>query len=166
MICGIWPLTSFRNAEFMVNELRVPVPDEFMERMRRVDNAEKAREEGVAIAREMVARVRQMVQGVQLSAPFGRYQMALDVAEAIEPAKIGTTNSMATDLVEINPDDPQPEVLERAAAAVRRGQSGGHPHRRAVHAGGGSVQPARRDPACFRRRGASRTARCRSWSAT
>jgi homocysteine S-methyltransferase len=83
VICGIWPLTSFRNAEFMVNELRVPVPDEFLERMRRVDNADRAREEGVAIAREMVARVRRMVQGVQLSAPFGRYQMALDVAEAI-----------------------------------------------------------------------------------
>ena len=29
---------------------------------------------------------------------------------------------MATDLVEINPDEPQPELLERAAAAVRRGQ--------------------------------------------
>src|SRR4051794_38438822 len=85
VICGIWPLTSYRNAEFMVNELRVPVPDEFMDRMRRVDNAEKAREEGVAIAREMVSRVRRMVQGVQLSAPFGRYQMALDVAEAIGP---------------------------------------------------------------------------------
>ena len=85
VICGIWPLTSFRNAEFMVNELRVPVPDEFMERMRRVDNAEKAREEGVAIARDMVTRVRSLVEGVQLSAPFGRYQMALDVAEAIGP---------------------------------------------------------------------------------
>ncbi|MGO9257003.1 MAG: bifunctional homocysteine S-methyltransferase/methylenetetrahydrofolate reductase [Bryobacteraceae bacterium] len=85
VVCGIWPLTSFRNAEFMVNELRVPVPEEFMERMRRVDNAEKAREEGVAIAREMVARVRGLVEGVQLSAPFGRYQMALDVAEAIGP---------------------------------------------------------------------------------
>ncbi|MGA2269901.1 MAG: bifunctional homocysteine S-methyltransferase/methylenetetrahydrofolate reductase [Bryobacteraceae bacterium] len=85
VICGVWPLTSFRNAEFMVNELRVPVPEHFMERMRRVDNAEQAREEGVAIAREMVARVRGMVQGVQLSAPFGRYQMALDVAEAIGP---------------------------------------------------------------------------------
>jgi methionine synthase / methylenetetrahydrofolate reductase(NADPH) len=82
VLCGIWPLTSFRNAEFMVNELRVPVPDAFMERMRRVDNAEKAREEGVAIAREMVKRVSGMVQGVQLSAPFGRYQMAIDVAEA------------------------------------------------------------------------------------
>ena len=85
VICGIWPLTSYRNAEFMVNELRVPVPEHFMERMRRVDNAEKARQEGVAIAREMVERVRPIVQGVQLSAPFGRYQMALDVAEAIGP---------------------------------------------------------------------------------
>jgi len=84
VLCGIWPLTSFRNAEFMVNELRVPVPDEFMERMRRVDDAEKARAEGVAIAREMVQRVNKMVQGVQLSAPFGRYQMAVDVAEAID----------------------------------------------------------------------------------
>ena len=43
VICGIWPLTSFRNAEFMVNELRVPVPEHFMERMRQVDNAEKSR---------------------------------------------------------------------------------------------------------------------------
>jgi homocysteine S-methyltransferase len=85
VICGIWPLTSFRNAEFMMNELRVPVPDYYMERMRQVDNAEKSREEGVAIAREMVGRVRGMVQGVQLSAPFGRYQMAIDVAEAIGP---------------------------------------------------------------------------------
>jgi len=83
VICGIWPLTSFRNAEFMVNELRVPVPGDFMERMRKVDNAERARGEGVAIAREMVAAVRHVVEGVQLSAPFGRYQMALDVAEAI-----------------------------------------------------------------------------------
>ncbi|MBI1792519.1 MAG: bifunctional homocysteine S-methyltransferase/methylenetetrahydrofolate reductase [Acidobacteria bacterium] len=85
VICGIWPLTSFRNAEFMVNELRVPVPGHYMERMRGVDNAEKARAEGVAIAREMVAQVRPLVQGVQLSAPFGRYDMAIQVVEAIGP---------------------------------------------------------------------------------
>ena len=85
VIAGIWPLTSLRNAEFMLNELRVPVPEQFLERMRRAENAEHAREEGVAIAREMVERARPMVQGVQLSAPFGRYRMALDVAEAIGP---------------------------------------------------------------------------------
>jgi methionine synthase / methylenetetrahydrofolate reductase (NADH) len=83
VICGIWPLTSYRNAEFMVNELRVPVPDQFMQRMLRADNAEKARQEGVAIGREMVVRARSMVAGVQLSAPFGRYSMAVEVAEAI-----------------------------------------------------------------------------------
>jgi methionine synthase I (cobalamin-dependent)/5,10-methylenetetrahydrofolate reductase len=85
VVCGVWPLTSFRNAEFMVNELRVPVPEQFLERMRVADSGEKARKEGVAIAREMVMRVRSMVQGVQLSAPFGRYQLAVEVAEAIGP---------------------------------------------------------------------------------
>jgi methionine synthase I (cobalamin-dependent)/5,10-methylenetetrahydrofolate reductase len=83
MIAGIWPLTSYRNAEFMVNELRVPVPDEYMERMRKADTAERARSEGIAIAREMVEQVRSLVQGVQLSAPFGRYDMAIQVAGAI-----------------------------------------------------------------------------------
>jgi homocysteine S-methyltransferase len=83
VIAGIWPLTSYRNAEFMVNELRVPVPEHFMDRMRRVDNAEKARAEGVAIAQEMVMRSQPLVAGVQLSAPFGRYDMAVQVAAAI-----------------------------------------------------------------------------------
>jgi homocysteine S-methyltransferase len=83
IIAGIWPLTSYRNAEFMVNELRVPVPERYMERMRKADSAEKARGEGIQIAQEMTGRVRSMVQGVQLSAPFGRYEMAVQVAEAI-----------------------------------------------------------------------------------
>jgi methionine synthase / methylenetetrahydrofolate reductase (NADH) len=85
VLAGIWPLTSYRNAEFMVNELRVPVPPQLMERMRKSERADAARDEGVAIAREMVEKIRSMVNGVQLSAPFGRYQMALSVAEAIGP---------------------------------------------------------------------------------
>jgi methionine synthase I (cobalamin-dependent)/5,10-methylenetetrahydrofolate reductase len=85
VIAGIWPLTSYRNAEFMVNELRVPVPEHYMERMRLADTAEKARAEGVAIAQEMVEQCRPLVQGVQLSAPFGRYSMAIEVASAIGP---------------------------------------------------------------------------------
>ncbi len=83
VICGIWPLTSYRNAEFMVNELRVPVPKQFMERMRCAETAEKSRAEGIRIAQEMAERTRSIVQGVQLSAPFGRYEMAVQVAEAL-----------------------------------------------------------------------------------
>ncbi len=83
IIAGIWPLTSYRNAEFMVNELRVPVPREYMDRMKQADSAETARAEGVLIAQEMCQRVRPLVQGAQLSAPFGRYEMAVQVAEAL-----------------------------------------------------------------------------------
>ncbi len=84
VIAGIWPLSSLRNAEFMVNELRVPVPETCLERMRRADNADAAQAEGIAIAREIIQRVRPLVAGVSLSAPSGRYQTAIELAEAIE----------------------------------------------------------------------------------
>ena len=83
VIAGIWPLVSARNAEFMKNELRVSVPDSILERMIRAPNPEAAREEGVAIAREMLVAVREMVQGAQISAPQGRYSSAVDVLEAL-----------------------------------------------------------------------------------
>ena len=83
VIAGIWPLVSARNAEFMKNELRVSVPDSILERMARAASPEAAREEGIAIAREMLVSVRQMVQGAQISAPQGRYSSAVDVLEAL-----------------------------------------------------------------------------------
>ena len=83
VIAGIWPLVSVRNAEFMKNELRVSVPDAILERMSAAKTPEAAREEGIAIAREMLMAVRGMVQGAQISAPQGRYASAVDVLEAL-----------------------------------------------------------------------------------
>jgi 5,10-methylenetetrahydrofolate reductase len=83
VIAGIWPLVSVRNAEFMKNELRVSVPDAIVERMARQTSAEAARAEGIAIAREMLLALRDMVQGAQISAPLGRYSSALDVLDAL-----------------------------------------------------------------------------------
>ena len=79
VIAGIWPLTSLRNAEFMKNDLRVSMPDDIMARMAAVKTPEEGRIEGVKIAQEMLAEARPMVQGVQVSAPFGRYSVAADV---------------------------------------------------------------------------------------
>jgi homocysteine S-methyltransferase len=82
VVAGIWPLISIRNAEFLANEVPgVSVPDEVVARMRRAQERgkEAALAEGVAIAREMRARLAPMVQGVQVSAPFGRANVALDV---------------------------------------------------------------------------------------
>jgi methionine synthase / methylenetetrahydrofolate reductase(NADPH) len=83
VVAGIWPLVSVRNAEFMKNELRVSVPDSILERMARAQTPEAAREEGVAIAREMLIAAREMAQGAQISAPLGRYASAVDVLEAL-----------------------------------------------------------------------------------
>jgi methionine synthase / methylenetetrahydrofolate reductase(NADPH) len=83
VLAGIWPLTSLRNAEFMKNELRISVPDSIFSRMGNVTGTEASRAEGVSIAREMLSHVREMVQGVQLSAPFGKYAAAMDVLEVL-----------------------------------------------------------------------------------
>ncbi len=87
VVAGIWPLTSTRNAEFMKNELRVSIPDEIFTRMAKATTVDAARAEGVAIARDMLAAVRHMVQGAQIAAPFGRYSCAVDVLEALGTGK-------------------------------------------------------------------------------
>ena len=79
MIAGIWPLTSVKNAIFMRDDLKVSMPDEILERMGRAETPEAARAEGIAIAQEMLAEVRSRVQGVQVSAPFGKYKAAAQV---------------------------------------------------------------------------------------
>jgi methionine synthase / methylenetetrahydrofolate reductase(NADPH) len=85
VIAGIWPLTSLRNAEFMKNDLRVSMPDEIMLRMQKADTPDRARSEGILIAREMLAAARPMIQGVQVSAPFGRYSCAVEILEVVLP---------------------------------------------------------------------------------
>jgi homocysteine S-methyltransferase len=86
VIAGIWPLTSLRNAEFMKNDLRVCMPDEIMARMAATETPEAARAEGIRIAQEMLTAARPMVQGVQVSAPFGRYALAVDIVRQVLPA--------------------------------------------------------------------------------
>ncbi|HLY42674.1 MAG TPA: bifunctional homocysteine S-methyltransferase/methylenetetrahydrofolate reductase [Terracidiphilus sp.] len=85
VIAGIWPLTSLRNAEFMKNDLRVSMPEEIMLRMAQADTPDAARQEGIEIAQEMLEAVRPMVQGVQVSAPFGRYNTAAEVIASVLP---------------------------------------------------------------------------------
>ena len=82
IIAGIWPLTSLRNAEFLANEVPgVHVPPAVIERMRlaQEQGTAAARAEGVAIAAEMVEAIKDLVQGVQVTAPAGRIGPALEV---------------------------------------------------------------------------------------
>jgi homocysteine S-methyltransferase len=84
IIPGIWPLTSFRNAEFLNNEVPgVSVPDSVLERMRKTPDGAAGLKEGVKIAQEMLMEVWPYVQGVQVSAPFGKIPHALEVFEVL-----------------------------------------------------------------------------------
>ena len=82
IVAGIWPLVSFRNAEFLHNEVPgVHVTADIMDRMRAASaiSKEAGRDEGLKIARESLAEVRDLIQGVQVSAPFGNVKYALEV---------------------------------------------------------------------------------------
>ena len=80
VIAGIWPLASYRNAEFMQNEVPgVVVPDTVMDRMAKAKTKEEQRQEGINIARESIAAIRDRIQGVQVSAPFGNVNTAIEV---------------------------------------------------------------------------------------
>jgi methionine synthase I (cobalamin-dependent)/5,10-methylenetetrahydrofolate reductase len=86
IVAGIFPLISIRNAEFMHNEVPgVNVPPEILERMRAASakSKEEAREEGIKIARESLSDVRDLIEGVQVSAPLGNVKYALSVFEAL-----------------------------------------------------------------------------------
>lgn len=83
VIAGIWPLSSYRNALFMRNEVPgVVVPDWVMDRMASQETREGQLAMGIEIARESVARVRDRVAGIQVSAPMGKVEISLAVIEA------------------------------------------------------------------------------------
>jgi len=75
LVCGIWPLVSYRNAEFMNNEVPgATVPPDVMDRMRKTSTKEEGFREGIAIAKDTYDRIRSDAAGVQLSAPLGRIE--------------------------------------------------------------------------------------------
>src|SRR6267378_511904 len=87
IVAGIWPLVSYRNAEFLHNEVPgVRVTPSIMEHARAASaiSKEAGRMEGLQIARESLMEVRELIQGVQVSAPFNNVKYALEVFEVME----------------------------------------------------------------------------------
>jgi methionine synthase I (cobalamin-dependent)/5,10-methylenetetrahydrofolate reductase len=80
ILAGIYPLLSFKNAEFMSNHVPgVVVPAAILERMSKCSTKEDGIKVGVEIAREIRDQIADAVAGFQVSAPMGRVNIALDV---------------------------------------------------------------------------------------
>jgi methionine synthase / methylenetetrahydrofolate reductase(NADPH) len=85
VLVGVLPLVSYKNAEFLHNEVPgMQIPEAIRERMRKTPGGEAARKEGVKIAREMLFAVRDRVQGAYLMPPLGRYELALEVLDGLK----------------------------------------------------------------------------------
>jgi homocysteine S-methyltransferase len=84
ILAAVMPLESLRHAEFMANEVPgVHVPESVVDRMRRAEDAGTAAAEGIAIAREVLAEIRPLVQGIQISTASGAVDAALEVMDAV-----------------------------------------------------------------------------------
>ena len=85
VLVGVLPLVSYKNAEFLHNEVPgMQIPAEIRERMRKTPGGDAARKEGVRIARDMLFAVRDRVQGAYLMPPLGRYELALEVLDGLK----------------------------------------------------------------------------------
>jgi homocysteine S-methyltransferase len=88
VLVGLLPLASYRNAEFLHNEVPgMQVPESVRERMRLAGTGPAARKEGVTIAREMLFAVRHRIAGAYVMPPLERYEVALEVIDGfLDPA--------------------------------------------------------------------------------
>jgi homocysteine S-methyltransferase len=90
LLVGILPLRSYRNAEFLSNEVPgMEVPEPILERLARADSADAARAVGIEIAREALLQCLPMAQGVYVMPPFGNVAAAVEVLQAL-PGRSGT----------------------------------------------------------------------------
>ena len=76
ILCGIMPFVSLRNATFMKNEMTgINVTDEILSRYRADMTKEEGEETGIQIAKEIIAKTIDFVDGYYFSFPFNRVHM-------------------------------------------------------------------------------------------
>lgn len=84
VLVGLLPLASYRNAEFLHNEVPgMAVPQDVRARMKAAGSGPDARAEGVAIAQETLLEIQDRVVGAYIMPPFGRYRSALEILSCI-----------------------------------------------------------------------------------
>ena len=90
LLAGCYPLYSYKNAEFLHNEVPgMTIPEEVRLRMKEAGTGARAQDMGVEIAREALREVRQRVQGAYIMPPFDKWELAVRVLDGIiEPAPV------------------------------------------------------------------------------
>jgi homocysteine S-methyltransferase len=85
IFAGVLPLLSYRNAAFLHNEMPgCQLPGGVLERMARCgEDRQQARQEGLAIAREIVEGIWEHADGICIVPPLSRYELAAELADFV-----------------------------------------------------------------------------------
>jgi 5,10-methylenetetrahydrofolate reductase len=90
-LVGILPLASYKNAEFLHNEVPgMQIPQRVRDRLRAAPDKEAQKRVGIEVARETLAAVYQhpRVNGVYIYPPFGSYKAIFDVVSVLDDANL------------------------------------------------------------------------------
>jgi homocysteine S-methyltransferase len=80
VLAGVLPLYSTRHAIFLHNEVPgISIPEELRDRLQAAGGA--AHREGVRIALELIAQMKEWCRGIYLMPAFNRYDLAAEVVE-------------------------------------------------------------------------------------
>lgn len=84
VIAGLMPLISYKNAEYLHNEVPgIEIPEEYIKRMKG-KSGEPGEEEGVKIALEILAEILDLVNGILFMPTIGRYYIVSRILEKLE----------------------------------------------------------------------------------
>ena len=85
-LVGILPLASYKNAEFLHNEVPgMQVPEEIRERLKKAPTKKDQRRIGIEVAQETlrIAKEHPRINGAYIYPPFGSYKAVLKVIEVL-----------------------------------------------------------------------------------
>lgn len=82
VIMGLLPLVSYRNAQFLHNEVPgMSIPLTIREKMKKAGSKSEARQLGIDIARNLLEQVKNEIDGVYVMPPLGHYKSAIKIFE-------------------------------------------------------------------------------------
>lgn len=85
ILAGILPIVSYRNAEFLNNELPgVHIPQIYIDRFSEGMPKEEAEEKGIELALEIAEKFIGFVDGVYVMTPFNRFEMVAKIIRKIK----------------------------------------------------------------------------------
>lgn len=85
---GVFPLLSFRNAEFIHNEVPgITIPEDVRKRMAACSDKVESRRTGLAVAWELIEKIRGDIEGLYLVSPLNRWGMPRDLLDKLRTAE-------------------------------------------------------------------------------